>query len=349
MLAMRGCGFESARGYFPHLAKVSSTRLLRIPSRSPIPFPPRRSRARRPAFGGPRGPRPRWRKSLLAGILGWLLALPVAVVALGTSTKAAGKVLWRGDGSRPLYKQWPSIADQDHCVEVASARNLPDSRITLDTTGFGATSSQGRAIRLQLRAGDGGCFSGRTELGTGAPTAPGRSGFPWTFNRGDEAWIALEAAWPEGSHPAGMIQFHEKYGPGVPPFGGAPQPGPRNSRKLGQFRFHLQENSEPGGPFREFGVGPRWVAVSTWYKLIFHAKFEEDSSGFLYIYLARGKAKPKLVYRNPACSLLKTGFTPTHIRIGNYIGMPLKYESVSYIAGFTVATTRSAAEANAFH
>jgi polysaccharide lyase-like protein len=286
----------------------------------------------------------------LAGIvLAALLAVSAAVVAMGTSTKPAGKVLWSGDGSRPLYRQWPSIADQDHCAEEASAGNLPDSRITLDTTGFGATSSRGRAIRLQFRAGDGGCYSGRTELATGDPTAAGKSRFPWTFNRGDEAWIALEAAWPEGSHPAGMIQFHEKDGPGVPPFGGGPQTSSRNGRKLGQFKFHLQKNSEPDGPFREFAVGPRRVAANTWYKFIFHAKFEEDSSGFLYIYLARGKDKPKLVYRNPACSLLKTGFAPTHLRIGNFLGVPARYESVSYIAGFTVATTQAAAEANAFH
>jgi hypothetical protein len=278
-----------------------------------------------------------------------LIAVSVAVVALGTSTTLAGKVLWRGDGSRPLYWQWPSIADQDHCAEEASKGNLPDDRITLDGTGFGATSSQGRAIRLQFRAGDGGCYGGRTELATGDPTATGRSGFPWTFNRGDEAWIALEAAWPVGSHPAGMIQFHERNGPGVPPFGGGPQPASRNSRKLGRFRFHLQKNSEPDGPFREFSVGPRSVAANTWYKLVFHAKFEEDSSGFLYIYLSAGKAKPKLVYANRACSLLKTGFTPTHLRIGNFLGVPAKYESVSYMAGFTVATTQAAAEANAFH
>jgi hypothetical protein len=258
-------------------------------------------------------------------------------------------VLWTGDGSEPLYEQWPEVSDQEHCGVVSSAANLPDSRVTVQDTGLAGESSKGKAIKLALRATDWGCYMGRTELGTGNPTKQGKRGFPWTFNVGDDVWIAMEAAWPQGA-PGGLFQLHEYGGPGSPPFGGGPGGNIHPALLPAKWEFHLQNNSEPGGLVTPFSVGSELVQPNTWYRIMFHAVFQLSNTGLLDIYLGpKSAGAPKLQYANHAASLLKSGYTPTHIRVGNYLGVTPTAGSVLYLAGFTVATTRAAAEANAFN
>jgi hypothetical protein len=260
-----------------------------------------------------------------------------------------GRVLWKGDASEPLYQQWPEVSDQEHCAEVSSGANLPDSRIKVEDTGLAGESSKGKAIKLTLRATDTGCYLGRTELGTGNPTKQGKQGFPWTFNVGDEVWIAMEAAWPQGA-PGGLFQLHEYGGPGSPPFGGGPGGNLHLPLLPAPWEFHLQNNSEPGGLVTPFIAGSELVQPNTWYRVVFHAVFQLSNTGLLEIYSGpKSAGTPRLQYANHAASLLKSGYTPTHIRVGNYLGVTPTAESVLYLAGFTVATTREAAEANAFN
>jgi hypothetical protein len=260
-----------------------------------------------------------------------------------------GPILWKGDGSEPLDEQWSEVSDQEHCAEVSSAANLPDSRIKVVDSGLAGESSKGKAIKLTLRATDSGCYMGRTELGTGNPTKEGKRGFPWTFDVGDEVWIAMEAAWPQGA-PGGLFQLHEYGGPGSPPFGGGPGGNLHLSLLPAPWEFHLQNNSEPGGLVTPFIAGSELVQPNTWYRIVFHAIFQLSNTGLLEIYSGpKSAGRPTLQYANHAASLLKSGYTPTHIRVGDYLGVTPTAESVLYLAGFTVATSRAAAEANAFN
>jgi hypothetical protein len=256
-----------------------------------------------------------------------------------------GKVLWKGDGSQPLYEQWSEVSDQEHCALVSSSSNLPDSRIFLVND---ARFSKGNAVKFVLRSTDSGCYTGRTELGTGNPTKSGRTTFPWVFNAGDEAWFAMEAAYPANLPPGGLIQLHEAGGPGSPPFGFGPGGNTHPSTLPARWEGHIQQNNVGGGPVTNLTFGEP-VQSDTVYRIVMHAKFELTQTGFVEVFIGpKSAGAPTLVYSNHATSLLKSGYLPTHVRVGNYIGLAPKGESILYLGGFSVATTRAAAEAAAF-
>jgi Polysaccharide lyase len=270
-----------------------------------------------------------------------------------TNPPAAGEALWRGDGTQPLYEQWASMADQEHCAEETGASNLPDSRISLVGD---ARFAKGVAIHYHMNAGDTGCFSGRSELIGGARI----SSPPNLISAGDEGWYAFQILFPT-TYPlnsavisdGGVMQFHGYGGSGGVPFGiscgrvegagsgaGTPHPG---GSELG-YLHSWRTTSTSGTPYENHLLSTE-IHANTVYDILIHARFSRESDGFLEIFLDGTNVQTYHgqfgLLANAEHSIIHSGLYPGTQRSET---PPMDL----YEGGWTLASTREAAEAGAF-
>ena len=301
--------------------------------------------------------------ALVALCLAIFLLRPTANTYPATETEVAplvtGKVLWRADGSTPASDEWASVADQVHCAVPLYRELLPDGRVRLETSGIGATSARGRAYRFFMPAGDRTCYGGRSELAMGNPTRPG---FP-TWKAGKEVWIALEVRFGNNypltrsvSDGGGVLQLHERGGPGSPPLGIHAGSDPAFSGHVGPnpgyvWVAHKTDSVAGNHGAYEWTDIAEGVKPGIWYRLLLHVKFSLDSSGFIFAYWGTAsEGAPTLKYSRPKAVLGVAGHQPTHLRIGDYPDQrpTVRVEQEEWISGTIIATSREAAEAAAF-
>jgi hypothetical protein len=201
-----------------------------------------------------------------------------------------------------------------------------------------------------MNAGDKACFAGRSELAMGTKYA-GES-WPYMITRGNEGWYALQVLYPS-DYPlnsptvadGGTMQFHGYGGSGPVPFGISAGRTCNGSEGPG--------TPHAGGP--ELGYLKAWVQgtvyclskeihANTVYNFVIHARFTEESSGFCEVFLNGTRV---LDFTGPF------GFVPTAntiLRSGLYPDTSRSESPATdlYEGGWTLASTREAAEANAF-
>jgi hypothetical protein len=247
----------------------------------------------------------------------------------------SGEIKWKGDATAPLDQQWAEVSNQEHCGLVTTPSNVPDTRITVVSD---SRFAKGKAIHFHMSPGDG-CYNGRSELALGNPTKSGGN-FP-VWEPGAEVWLAWEALFPSTypwSTGGSMIQFHERAGAGSPPFGiGSFNGG------IGIYRKNIL-GAGTGSAITRQVIAPK-ADPSKVYRFTLHAKFSEGSDGFVTVYID-GSTTPAYDYKGQFG--FTTGYHPTHLRAGLYPGATSTPMDI-FIGGMTWATTRAAAEANAFH
>jgi hypothetical protein len=276
--------------------------------------------------------------------IGALLAYLAVLIA---PAHAGARVVWKADAERPIAAEWASSSS----IPEASAPPRPDpSRI-----GRSDFAAQGRAsYRFELRAGDG-SYGARAELGQALPS---RAAFRnrW-FRAGAERWIALQywfpPDWPRDATWQNVLQIKPVTAGGGGPDIGIDAGGGRllfygNARTWGSTSGGYRDGSGagPGGSFAL--TRGRWIALTL------HVVFSSRASeGMLEVFgdLRDGRGMRTLVPRRhrPTMKRLPGGATdPVHLRVGIYRDPAIRATGRLFVDGITVATTRRAAESNAY-
>jgi len=210
-----------------------------------------------------------------------------------------------------------------------------------------------KSYRFELRDGDD-AYGERVELGQGMPG--GTAGSNRWFHAGDERWIAMQyfvpADWPTDLTWQTVMQIKPSS-----PGGG----GPNIGLDLGNNRMMVYGNTNAWGSTegRSFdGDGPlaggsHSLTRGSWIKLTWHVVFSADPAvGSLEMFgdLADGQGMRTLVplRTRPTMKYHNGVMDPVHLRVGIYRDPAMTSAQHLYVDGITVATTRAAAEANAY-
>jgi hypothetical protein len=259
---------------------------------------------------------------------------------------ATGRVLWTADAERPAAAEWASSRADPGPREPCPYSAPPD----LSGRGVqrvGKPVAQGRfAYAITAAHGDD-CDGERAELGEGNPS---RDGFEnRLFHDGDERWISFQ------------VRLGDNFDPTVDAWrvitqlqsGGELGPPPLALQVTdGDFVLYKGDaNVESGDTI------PMWRAPAhrgRWVRFTLHVRFSADPrAGFVELWgNPAGGADEPLLARTSTYTMKKdAGGTaaPLHARIGIYRNPDGGFATeTAYFDGFTVATSRAAAEANAF-
>lgn len=258
----------------------------------------------------------------------------------------SGSVLWKADAESSMASEWASNSS----MPVAASPPKPDpTRIGQST--FRAQGQ--RSYRFEMRNGDD-SYGERAELGQGMPTTAAYQN-RW-FRAGDERWIAMQYYfpndWPSDNTWQSVFQIKPVDGGGG---------GPNLGFDAGRNRLMFAGNnnvwgSTAGNIFD--GVGPLQggsypLTRGKWIKLTWHVVFSANPSvGSMEVFgdLGDGQGMRTLVPRHPRSTMKYLGGTmdPAHLRVGIYRDPGMTPTQSLYVDGITVATTRAAAEANAY-
>ena len=204
-----------------------------------------------------------------------------------------------------------------------------------------------------MRNGDD-SFGERAELGQAMPTIAKYSHL--LFRAGEERWIAMQyylpASWSTDNTWQTVLQIKP-----ASPGGGGPSIG--LDAGADRLRFYGNDNAwgSVAGAVRD-GAGPLTagsypLTKGRWIKLTWHVVFSADPKvGSLEVFgdLADGRGMRTLVPRRRRATMkyLDGAMDPVHLRIGIYRDPTIGATAKLYVDGLTVATTRAAAEANAY-
>jgi polysaccharide lyase-like protein len=259
---------------------------------------------------------------------------------------SCGKVLWRADAERATASEWASNSS----VPEASSPAQPDtSRIARSS--FRAQGAD--SYRFEMRDGDD-SFGERAELGQALPAAVAFEN-RW-FRAGQERWIAMQyyfpADWPSDDTWQTVFQIKP-----VAPGGGGPDIGiDAGGNRLSFYGNTNEWGSTAGKLFYGDGSLPERGYPLTrghWIKLTWHIVFSADPKvGSLEAFgdLADGKGMRTVIPRRHTATMkyLNGAMDPVHLRVGIYRDPAMTATEHLYVDGITVATTRAAAEANAY-
>jgi hypothetical protein len=260
---------------------------------------------------------------------------------------ASGRVLWTADAERPAAAEWAS-SRADPGPQEPCPYDAPPDLAAPGVKRTQASVSQGRfAYAITTKAGDD-CDGERAELGQGNPS---RDGFEdRLFHDGDERWISFQVrlaanfdvnvdTWRV------IMQLHQP--------GGELGPPPLALQVTdGEFVLYKGDaNVESGDTI------PMWRAparTGRWVRFTLHVKFSADpDTGFVELWgnPAGGAVRP-LLARTSTYTMKRDASgvaVPLHARIGIYRNPAGGFGTeTAYFDGFTAATSRAAAEANAF-
>jgi hypothetical protein len=265
-----------------------------------------------------------------------------------TPKTVAGRVLWTADAERPAAAEWASSRADPPGPAPCPYSAPPDLTSTTHIRRVTDPFAQGRyAYAITTAHGDD-CNGERAELGQGNPS---RAGFAdRLFNEGDERFISFQvrlasnfdvnvSAWRV------IAQFHQAGGELGPPPLALQVTG-------GDFVLYKGDaNADSGGTI------PIWRAHAQkgrWVKFTLHVKFSPDpATGFVELWgNPAGGPLRLLLPRTQTYTMKKDAggaAVPLHSRIGIYRNPAGGFGTeTAYFDGYTVATSRAAAEANAF-
>jgi Polysaccharide lyase len=275
-----------------------------------------------------------------------VLALSV-VLALGVLMTPAPKMSWQADAEKPLEQEWAGLSTIGHCADIAYP-GMTDSRISR----VSSPVAQGNyAYEMSLQDGDE-CYSERAELGQGNPTRSDM--LDRLFYEGDERWISFQVQlgdlFPLNPGTWQLVMQLKQLGSRGSPIMALEVQD--NQWQLARTT-HEPHNQYPPGFQSSFPLGASRTGI--WTKMTWHVKFSLDSNvGFLEIYgdLGDGQGMRQLLPRQEMSTMKIDETThqtiPSHARIGIYRDTSIAGNVSVYFDGYTVATTREAAEANAF-
>jgi hypothetical protein len=287
-----------------------------------------------------------------AGSLGFsmkLLASLLASVLAGCSLvapRSAEQVVWKADAECSMSSEWASSSS----VPDASSPPNPDpSRISQST--YGAQGS--RSYRFELRDGD--YSSGeRVELGQALPAISSYQNR--LFRAGEERWISMQYYFPADWATDNTWQTVFQIKP-VSSGGGGPNIGIDAGGNRLTFYGNNNTWGSTAGAFQD-GTGPLSMGSypltkRRWIKLTWHIVFSANpSAGSLEVFgdLGDGQGMRTLVPRRTRATMkyLNGKMDPAHLRVGIYRNPTMTATQSLYVDGITVATTRTAAETNAY-
>jgi hypothetical protein len=249
-------------------------------------------------------------------------------------------VLWKADAESSMDQEWAEISTATNCA-IETFAGISDGRITRVTS---PDSQGGYAYRVEVRDGDN-CYGERAEVGQANPDRSDMT--DRLFNDGQDRWIswrvdlASQALLDSTSWQA-MTQFkHEGGGAG----------GPVTLELInGRWGLSLATSQDlNNGTADHYDLGP--AVLNHWARFTFHIVFSHDPSvGSVEVFgdpdgagmrpLFTNRTTPTLQYD----SLNGNLWHPTHVRMGIYRNSATSGTAVAYYDGFTVGTTREAAE-----
>jgi hypothetical protein len=257
---------------------------------------------------------------------------------------AAGSVIWSASGDAPVSSEWAEITDQSYPLGTTTlTATVPDSRITL------VPGVKGNAYHIEVHDGDN-AYGERAELGQGNPTRSDM--LDRLFSEGQERWIAwqtrLETGYPIGTTRWNVVAQWKQLGSlGSPVLGMYVH----NSQWYMQRTTSDPNNQWPPGFDSAFALGTARTGV--WTKWLLHIKFSpSDTVGFVEFYSDLGNptgVAEVLPHTMQSTMKVDGGVTvKSHARIGLYRDPAINGTAAATYDGYTVATTREAAEAAAF-
>ncbi len=274
-----------------------------------------------------------------------------------------GVVVWRADTSLPLEQEWASLGTATECAVIT--RTAQTSQRISRLTDASSPSPTGRLYRATVLGGDV-CYGSRAELGQGNPVKTFTDGTgDRLFRAGADHWISFahrlapsypvdDSRWslihqwkqtaayggPDGNPVLSMLAFRGRY------------------RMWGPGYSELHGQNPPTGAYGSWGVDFAVApTVGRWHLFTMHVVWSPDPAvGYVELLgdLGDGQGWRTLITgRHVATMKINdsggAGETiPTHARIGNYRDDTYTVSTAVDYAGYTVATTRAAAEASAF-
>jgi hypothetical protein len=241
------------------------------------------------------------------------------------------------------------LSTADNCA-VVTYPGISDSRISRVSNPV----AQGTySYKVSLRDGDN-CFSRRAELGQGNPTRSDM--LDRLFNEGEERWMSFQVQLGDGfpidaTTWQAVMQLKQLGAHGHPVM--ALHTIDNQWQVHRSTQYASEDFIKPSGFQERLLLGT--ARTGSWTKFTWHVRFSPDSSvGFLEIYgdLGDGQDMRQLLPRH-IMSTMKIDETnhktlQSHARIGIYRDANISGNAVAYFDGYTVATTRETAEANAF-
>lgn len=274
----------------------------------------------------------------------------VAVTLPALNANAGGSVVWSADAERPLDQEWAEYSTATHCA-------VTSNEVASDPQAFreSAVVAQGSyAYEFVADRGDAGkCYGGeRTEIGQGLPE---RIYFSESrrFNQGDNRWISFQirlgSDFPVRNPNWDLVaQWKQIASTTV-------VPGPMLFLEVYSGFFWL--GAAGGTAVRSFDDEKAWrlarATTGRWIRMSIHIRFDTNPKiGFVEVYGSpNGSGMRKLLSRRQVSTLATDAngnWVPSQARIGIYRNAVIPGTAHLYYDGYTVATTRSAAEANAF-
>lgn len=257
-----------------------------------------------------------------------------------------GSVIWRADAERPLNQEWAEYGTATHCA-VTSDHVFSDPAVFRESS---VVAQGSHAYEFVIKNGDN-CYGARTEIGQALPE---RAHFSVSrlFYQGDDRWFSFQVRLG-GDFPVHtphwnvIAQWKQLAATSVVPY-------PMVALQVYSGAFYL-EHAIGTATSGSTTVGKRLANAITkqWVKMSVHIKFSTNPTvGFVEVYGDPNSRGVRLLMRRTHFATLATDAggnpVPSNSRIGIYRDSTIPGMAHLYFDGYTVATTRSAAEANAF-
>jgi Polysaccharide lyase len=272
------------------------------------------------------------------------LADYVELTGPGSTPPPTGDVVWTAGGEKPIDQEWASLSTDVNCG-VRTYLGIVDSRITRVSSPVNTGSF---AYSSTVVDGDS-CYGERAEVGQGNPTR--QDMLNRVFKSGEERWISFDVR-PASNVPLDpgswqlVMQLKQMGAWGSPVI----EMDIENNQWIMHRTTNNPNNQWPSGFQADFPLGP--AQHNVWASFTYHVKFSPDPNvGFLEIYGDLGDGRGmRLLFPMRAMSTMKinpsTGQTiDSQARFGLYRDPRISGTATAYYDGYTVATTRAAAEA----
>jgi hypothetical protein len=264
----------------------------------------------------------------------------------GTAAALSNSVRWTADAEKPLNREWAEYSTTAHCA-VTSDRVRHDPEAFREST-IVAQGSSAYEFVIDPRAS---CYGARTEIGQALPE---RADFSESrlFHQGDNRWfsfqVRLGAHFPiHTPHWDVVAQWKQLAFATVVRI-------PMVTLQVHSGALYLERAR--GTATATTATVPRRLAIARtrrWARMSVHIKFSTDPRvGLVEVFGDVSSRGMRRLMRLEHFSTLATDTqghpVPSHARIGIYRSPAITGKARLYFDGYTVATTRAAAEANAF-
>lgn len=279
-----------------------------------------------------------------AGSLEDIDAFLADYVELTGPTPTSTNVVWTAGAEKPIDQEWASLSTDVNCARVTYP-GIVDTRITRVSS---PVNTGAFAYKSTVVDGDS-CYGERAEAGQGNPTR--QDMLNRIFRSGEERWISFDVRLASdvpldpGTWQT-LMQLKQMGAWGSPVM----ELDVENNQWIMHRTTNNPNNQWPSGFQADFPLGP--AQHNVWASFTYHVRFSPDPNvGFLEIYgdLGDGRGMRQLMPMR-AMSTMKinpnTGQTiDSQAKWSLYRDPRISGTATAYYDGYTVATTRAAAEA----